>query len=146
MTVEKLRVELGERSYDIVVGPGLLRNAGATAKPLVPRPPALIVTDETVAKLHLAALQASLSEHEAFGMAPVEAACAGARTVLSDIPAHRELVASYLGETAVIVAPAAAAAAITAQLAAPGRVAVDVPDWPRIAAATLDIYRRESPA
>jgi hypothetical protein len=118
----------------------------------------------------------SLSEHEAFGMAPVEAACAGASTVLSDIPAHRELVASYLGTTAAIVAPDAAitaqrgapgraavdvpdlgetaaigtpgalAAAITAQLAAPGRIAVDVPDWPRIAAATLEVYRRESPA
>jgi len=96
--------------------------------------------------LRTAKVLVSLSEHEAFGMAPVEAACAGARTVLSDIPAHRELVASYLGATAAIVEPAAAAAAITAQLAAPGRVAVDVPDWPRIAAATLDIYRRESPA
>jgi len=125
--------------------------------------------------LRTAKVLVSLSEHEAFGMAPVEAACAGARTVLSDIPAHRELVASYLGATAAIVAPDAAitqltapgrvavdvpdlgetaaivtpndvAAAITAQLAAPGRVAVDVPDWPRIAAATLEIYRREPPA
>jgi hypothetical protein len=51
-----------------------------------------------------------------------------------------------LGETAAIVASHDVARAITAQLAAPGRIAVDVPDWPRIAAATLEVYRRESPA
>ena len=61
MTTEKIRVDLGARSYDIVVGPGLLTEAGALAKPFVPRPPALIVTDETVAKLHLPALQGSLA-------------------------------------------------------------------------------------
>jgi 3-dehydroquinate synthase len=61
VTTARRRVELGARSYDIVVGPGLLREAGARAKPFVPRPPALVVTDETVAKLHLPALQASLA-------------------------------------------------------------------------------------
>jgi glycosyltransferase involved in cell wall biosynthesis len=105
--------------------------------------------------LRTAAVLVSLSEHEAFGMAPVEAACAGARVVVSDIPAHRELVDTYLGDVAALLTPtpAAVAAAVTAQLAAPDRVPVDVPDWPRIAAATLDLYgavrpthRREDPA
>jgi len=58
---ERLRVELGPRSYDILVGPGLLEAAGAHAKTLIARPPAIVVTDETVARLHLPALQASLS-------------------------------------------------------------------------------------
>jgi 3-dehydroquinate synthase len=61
VNAEKLRVELGARSYDIVVGPALLREAGPLTKGYVPRPPALIVTDETVAKLHLPTLQASLA-------------------------------------------------------------------------------------
>src|SRR5262249_15446415 len=40
---------------------GLLAQAGALAKPFVPRPPAIVVTDETVAKLHLPTLQSSLA-------------------------------------------------------------------------------------
>jgi glycosyltransferase involved in cell wall biosynthesis len=98
--------------------------------------------------LRTASVLVSLSDHEAFGMAPVEAACAGARAVVSDIPAHRELVATYLGDAATLVTPTpdTVATAVAAQLAAPGRVTVDVPDWPRIAAATLDLYRREHPA
>ncbi|MEL6477763.1 MAG: 3-dehydroquinate synthase [Pseudomonadota bacterium] len=58
---ETLRVGLGARSYDIVIGQGLLAEAGARIGPLLPRPFTVIVTDETVAGLHLAALQAGLS-------------------------------------------------------------------------------------
>ena len=61
--VETLRVELAERSYDIRIGPGLLAGAGAAMLPLMRRKQALIVTDETVARQHLAPLQQSLSEH-----------------------------------------------------------------------------------
>jgi glycosyltransferase involved in cell wall biosynthesis len=97
--------------------------------------------------LRTAAVLVSLSDHEAFGMAPIEAACAGARVVLSDIPAHREIVAEYLGAAATLLTPApdAVAAAVSARLAEAGRVAVDVPDWSRIAAATLDVYRAVCP-
>src|SRR5437773_3247841 len=61
--IEKLRVELGERSYDILVGPGLIGRAGAEILPLLRRRQAVIVTDETVARHHLAPLSASLAEH-----------------------------------------------------------------------------------
>ena len=55
-----VRVTLGERSYDIQVGPDLLRYAGATIKPLLPQPRVFVVTDSHVARHHLATLEASL--------------------------------------------------------------------------------------
>src|SRR5690348_2379453 len=61
--VEKLRVDLGERSYDILIGPGLIGRAGAEILPLLRRRQVVIVTDETVARHHLAPLRASLAEH-----------------------------------------------------------------------------------
>ena len=61
MSTERLRVELGPRSYDILIGRRLIAEAAIHAKPLIARPPAIVVTDETVAKLHLPALQASLA-------------------------------------------------------------------------------------
>ena len=60
MSVERLRVALGERSYDIVVGDGVLDETGALLRPVLARPRAFVVTDETVARLHLPALTASL--------------------------------------------------------------------------------------
>src|SRR5712691_2900665 len=62
-TIERLRVELGERGYDILVGPGLIGRAGAEILPLLRRRQAVIVTDEIVARHHLAPLRASLAEH-----------------------------------------------------------------------------------
>jgi glycosyltransferase involved in cell wall biosynthesis len=102
-----------------------------------------IDTAEVHRWLRTASVLVSLSEHEAFGMAPVEAAAAGARVVLSDIPAHREIIADYLGAAAELVGldPAEVAAAVTGQLAAAGRVEVDVPNWGRIAEQTLAVYR-----
>ncbi|EWC60394.1 Glycosyltransferase [Actinokineospora spheciospongiae] len=93
--------------------------------------------------LRTAAVLVSLSEHEAFGMAPVEAAAAGAGVVLSDIPAHREIAAEHLGGAARLVGPepAAVAAAVTQALAETRRDEADVPDWGRIAEETLAIYR-----
>lgn len=61
--IENLRVDLGERGYDILIGPGLIARAGALILPLMRRRQAVIVTDETVAAYHLAALTASLAEH-----------------------------------------------------------------------------------
>lgn len=63
-----LRVELGARSYDVVVGPGLLEKAGAWLRPVLPSSRVVIVTDEIVAPLYLDALRAGLAtdgfEHE----------------------------------------------------------------------------------
>ena len=56
----KVRVELGDRAYDILVGPGLVAEAGKHLSPLLRRKRVAIVTDETVGKLHLPVLEKSL--------------------------------------------------------------------------------------
>ena len=53
-------VNLGERSYEVRIGPGLIDRAGAEIAPLLRRPRVVVVTDETVAGLHLARLSAAL--------------------------------------------------------------------------------------
>lgn len=74
---DRLRVELGARSYDIVVGSGLLGEAGALIAPVVRQKRAIIVTDENVAKLHLAALRSGLDQggiaHQTIVLPPGEA-------------------------------------------------------------------------
>ena len=61
MRLEAVPVALGDRSYDITIGEGLLADAGDLIKPLLRRPLTAIVTDENVARLHLPALQATLA-------------------------------------------------------------------------------------
>ncbi|MFZ1470893.1 MAG: 3-dehydroquinate synthase [Paracoccaceae bacterium] len=53
-------VDLGSRSYQVRIGPGLIAGAGAALAPLLHRPRVAVVTDETVAGLHLAQLTAAL--------------------------------------------------------------------------------------
>jgi 3-dehydroquinate synthase len=60
--IDKLRVELGERAYEILVGPQLIEHAGREMLPLLRRRQAIIVSDEPVARHYLAALQDSLSK------------------------------------------------------------------------------------
>jgi 3-dehydroquinate synthase len=62
-TIKKLRVDLAERAYDILVGPGLIERAGAEILPLMRRRQAVVITDETVARHHLEPLRSSLTEH-----------------------------------------------------------------------------------
>jgi 3-dehydroquinate synthase len=54
-------VDLGERSYQVRIGPGLIDRAGLEIAPLLRRKRVAIVTDETVAGLHLPRLQAALA-------------------------------------------------------------------------------------
>jgi 3-dehydroquinate synthase len=61
-TVDTLRVDLGERSYDIVIGEALLPAAGELLAPVLRQPRCFVVTDETVAGLHLAALERALTD------------------------------------------------------------------------------------
>jgi 3-dehydroquinate synthase len=56
-----VRVELGNRAYDIVIGRGLLAELGTRIAALKPGARTVIVTDETVAKHHLKAAEASLA-------------------------------------------------------------------------------------
>ena len=60
--VETLRVELGERAYDIRIGDGLIKRAGAEIAPLLARPRVAVVSDENVAALHLDSLRAGLAD------------------------------------------------------------------------------------
>jgi len=62
MTTETLRVDLGARGYDIRIAPGLLARAGDEIAPLLRRPKTAIITDETVAALHLDTLTGALAE------------------------------------------------------------------------------------
>ncbi len=55
-----INVPLGGRSYDVLVGGGLLGQAGALCAPFLSRPRCAIVTDETVAALHLDTLETGL--------------------------------------------------------------------------------------
>ena len=71
---ETVRVDLGARSYDIVVGRGLIGRAGQFAAPLLSQKRVIIVTDDNVARHHLDALD------QAF----VQAGIATQRIVLPD--------------------------------------------------------------
>ena len=56
----KVPVELGNRSYDILIGSGLLARAGVEIKQRCPKARVFVVSDENVAAMHMAALNASL--------------------------------------------------------------------------------------
>ncbi len=58
----RLTVSLSSTSYDVVIGDGLLRRAGAFLAPRLAQKRAVIVTDETVAALHLPTLRKGLAE------------------------------------------------------------------------------------
>lgn len=74
---ETVRVELGARGYDILIGEGLIGRAGAEIAARLPGVRAAIVTDGNVAAAHAAALAASL-----------EAAGIGATTI-SIVPGEK---------------------------------------------------------
>ena len=64
---QQLVVELGARSYDIVIGSGLLGRAGREIAPVLRRPHAIVITDRHLAGTpHLSTLERSL---EAAGIA-----------------------------------------------------------------------------
>lgn len=59
---ETVRVDLAGRPYDIVVGRGLLAEAGERIRPLAAGRHAVVVTDANVAPLHLETVRRSLAE------------------------------------------------------------------------------------
>src|SRR6056297_913242 len=59
---ETVHVPLEGRAYDIRIGPGLLPAAGAHVGPFLKRPRVAMVTDETVAALHLETLRKGLEK------------------------------------------------------------------------------------
>ncbi len=59
-TTQTVPVGLGERSYDIRVGPGLIENAGEEIKPLIRGNKVFVITDSTVSGYWLDPLKRSL--------------------------------------------------------------------------------------
>ena len=58
--MNEVQVELGARAYPVRIAPGLLDRAGEEIAPLLRRKQLAVVTDETVAALHLAPLTRAL--------------------------------------------------------------------------------------
>ena len=56
-----VHVDLGARAYDVEIGPGLIDQAGTWIAPHLARPRVAVLTDETVAGLHLERLRAGLA-------------------------------------------------------------------------------------
>lgn len=89
----------------------------------------------------------SMSEHEAFGLVAVEAAAGGARALLSDLPAHRE-VRELLPPGAVTLIPDVAGLPTemdlvlraTPPLASSGRTLADVRSWADAAAEHVELF------
>ena len=58
----RVDVKLSGASYDVLIGAGLMARAGAYLASVLPQKRAVIVTDETVAALHLPTLERGLAE------------------------------------------------------------------------------------
>src|SRR3546814_19119836 len=61
VAMESLTVELGSRSYPILIGDGLIRDIGEHVAPLLKRPRTMIVTDAHVADHYLIPLVTALA-------------------------------------------------------------------------------------
>ena len=61
---ERVEVALGVRTYDIVVGSGLIAEAGAHIGPLLLQQRIVVVTDENVAPLYLPTLERALASNK----------------------------------------------------------------------------------
>jgi 3-dehydroquinate synthase len=61
---ERVHVALPDRAYDVEIGPDLLGQAGAFVAPLLRRPRVAVISDETVASLHLETLRAGLAAED----------------------------------------------------------------------------------
>jgi len=59
--IQKITVELGVRSYDILIGKNVLESAADYIGPLLKRPRTVIITDENVAAHQLSRLEKSLA-------------------------------------------------------------------------------------
>jgi shikimate kinase/3-dehydroquinate synthase len=58
----QIKVSLTGSAYDILIGDKLLERAGRFLAPLIPQPRCIVITDTTVAGLHLKKLQNALAE------------------------------------------------------------------------------------
>lgn len=63
MAINVVAVDLGARSYEVRIGPGLIANAASHMAPYLARPRVAVITDDTVAAHHLLALAEALESH-----------------------------------------------------------------------------------
>jgi 3-dehydroquinate synthase len=61
--MKSVRVGLGARSYDVLIGGGLIARAGELMRPFLPRGRTAVVCDATVERLHGAQLKTALKAH-----------------------------------------------------------------------------------
>ncbi|TVR43984.1 MAG: 3-dehydroquinate synthase, partial [Rhodobacteraceae bacterium] len=77
MNAERVHVNLGARSYDVVIGQGLMAQAGALVAPLLARPRVSVLTETRVGAAHLDALATGLAAKgvamQAHALSPGEA-------------------------------------------------------------------------
>ncbi|MCX8509854.1 MAG: 3-dehydroquinate synthase, partial [Rhodobacteraceae bacterium] len=66
---DKVHVDLGARAYEVRIGQGLIARAGAEIAPLLKRRRVAVISDETVADLHLEALRQGLGDIEMVALA-----------------------------------------------------------------------------
>lgn len=67
----KVRVDLGDRSYDILIGPGLIAAAGSEIASRLKGRKVAVITDENVAPRYLDQLMASLKDRDIEGVSLV---------------------------------------------------------------------------
>jgi 3-dehydroquinate synthase len=97
-------VALGERSYDIVIGRGELRTLGSRIAALRPGAKVAILTDETVARLHLPAAEASLAAAGIPARRVVVAPGEGSKSFMTFQRVCEEVIAARLERGDLIVA------------------------------------------
>ena len=105
--IDRVHVPLGGRAYDVVIGQGLLAQAGALMQPLLARKRVAVLTESRVAALHLDGLQAGLSAQgissAAHALAPGEATksweglCASVEWLLDEKVERRDVVVALGG-------------------------------------------------
>ena len=59
--MQKVRVGLERRSYDIMIGHGLIINSGPIITPLLSQNRVVVITDQNVAPLHLRSYESSMN-------------------------------------------------------------------------------------
>jgi shikimate kinase/3-dehydroquinate synthase len=101
---ETVHVSLGGRAYRIVIGPGLMRDAGSEIALLTKGGACAIVTDENVARLHLPALEASLDAAAVRHSRVVVPAGEGSKSIATYAEVSEALIARNLERSDLVVA------------------------------------------
>jgi 3-dehydroquinate synthase len=97
-------VALAERAYDIVIGRGIMASLGARIKALRPGAKVAIVTDENVAKHHLAACEAALKSADIASAAIVVPPGEGSKNFLTFEKVCEAVIAARIERNDLVVA------------------------------------------